>query len=79
MGLFQTLNKQGKTILFVTHEPDIANMSKRTITLKDGLIVQDTINLNPIDALEVLQNLPTKRNDESFKPCKNSMESHSAQ
>jgi len=58
MGLFQTLNKQGKTIVFVTHEPDIAQMSSRTITLKDGLVVKDEINPNPIDALAQLAQLP---------------------
>ncbi|MCL2328536.1 MAG: ABC transporter ATP-binding protein [Bacteroidetes bacterium] len=58
MGLFQTLNKQGKTIVFVTHEPDIAQMSSRTITLKDGLVVKDEINPNPIDALAMLTALP---------------------
>lgn len=58
MGLFQTLNKQGKTIVFVTHEPDIAQMSSRTITLKDGLVVKDEINPNPVDALAMLAQLP---------------------
>ncbi|HPV55899.1 MAG TPA: ABC transporter ATP-binding protein, partial [Tenuifilaceae bacterium] len=37
MHLFQELNQQGKTIVFVTHEPEIASMSKRTVTLRDGL------------------------------------------
>ena len=36
MSLFQELNKQGITITFVTHEPDIATFSSRTIVLKDG-------------------------------------------
>lgn len=58
MGLFQTLNKQGKTIVFVTHESDIAQMSSRTITLKDGLVVKDEINSNPVDALAMLAQLP---------------------
>lgn len=62
MGLFQTLNKQGKTIVFVTHEPDIAQMSSRTITLKDGLVVKDEINPNPIDALAQLAALPKENN-----------------
>lgn len=41
MNLFQKLNQKGKTIVFVTHEPDIASMSKRTITLRDGEIIND--------------------------------------
>lgn len=43
MGLFQELNRKGKTIVFVTHEPDIASMSKRTITLRDGEIIKDIV------------------------------------
>lgn len=58
MALFQNLNAQGKTIVFVTHEPDIAQMSKRTITLKDGHIIKDIVNPNPVNAQEILSNLP---------------------
>ena len=41
MDLIQTINKQGKTILVVTHEEDIAQMCKRIVRLKDGVIVED--------------------------------------
>ena len=41
MGLIQQINNEGKTILVVTHELDIAHMCKRIITLKDGVIVED--------------------------------------
>ena len=41
MSLFQELNAQGKTIAFVTHEPDIAVFTGRTIQLRDGHIVKD--------------------------------------
>ncbi len=41
MGLIQQINREGKTILVVTHELDIAHMCKRIITLKDGIIVED--------------------------------------
>ncbi|MCK9378981.1 MAG: ABC transporter ATP-binding protein [Candidatus Moranbacteria bacterium] len=44
MRFFQELNKEGKTIILITHEPDIAAFGKRTITLKDGLIVEDENN-----------------------------------
>jgi len=59
MMLIQDLNNDhGKTIVFVTHEPDIATFSKRTITLKDGRIIKDDINNNVRNAKEVLQSLP---------------------
>lgn len=59
MMLIQELNDvHGKTIVFVTHELDIASFSKRTITLKDGKIINDYMNKNVRDAKEVLQNLP---------------------
>ena len=41
MGLIQKINNEGKTILVVTHEDDIANMCKRIVKLKDGVIVED--------------------------------------
>ena len=44
MKLFQELNDQGQTIILITHEEDIAMQSKRTITIKDGLIESDIQN-----------------------------------
>jgi putative ABC transport system ATP-binding protein len=41
MKLIQEINDQGKTILIVTHEPDIAAMCKRNVVLKDGVIIED--------------------------------------
>jgi putative ABC transport system ATP-binding protein len=59
MALMQELNQQhGKTIVFVTHEPDIASFSNRTVTLKDGRVVKDTLNQNKRQAREVLDSLP---------------------
>ncbi|MEL4308590.1 ABC transporter ATP-binding protein [Joostella sp. CR20] len=43
MDLIQKINDEGKTILVVTHEDDIAHMCKRIVHLKDGVIVQDTV------------------------------------
>jgi len=59
MSLMQDLNQQqGKTIVFVTHEPDIASFSSRTIQLRDGKIQKDTQNKEPRSAKEVLASLP---------------------
>jgi len=41
MDFIQELNDEGKTILIVTHEEDIANMCKRIVRLKDGVIMED--------------------------------------
>ena len=41
MALIQKINNEGKTILVVTHENDIAKMCKRIVHLKDGVIVED--------------------------------------
>ena len=44
MAIFQDLNKQGHTIVMITHEPDIAAHAKRIINIKDGNIISDKIN-----------------------------------
>ncbi|OMP31376.1 MULTISPECIES: ABC transporter ATP-binding protein [Mangrovimonas] len=43
MELIQGINDEGKTILVVTHEHDIANMTKRIVNLKDGVIIDDSL------------------------------------
>lgn len=44
MSIFQDLNKQGHTIVMITHENDIAEHSQRIITIRDGRIIKDTLN-----------------------------------
>ncbi|MCL7763932.1 ABC transporter ATP-binding protein [Polaribacter sp. Z014] len=58
MSLFQELNKKGITIAFVTHEPDIATFSSRTVVLKDGNIIQDYQNNDVQSAAKELAKLP---------------------
>ncbi|MDV7139521.1 ABC transporter ATP-binding protein [Maribacter sp. TH_r10] len=58
MSLFQELNEKGITITFVTHEPDIATFSSRTIVLKDGNIIKDYLNKDIQSAATELASLP---------------------
>lgn len=58
LTLFQQLHHEGKTIIFVTHNPDIANYSSRNIMLKDGHIVEDKRNNDIKSAKDVLATLP---------------------
>ena len=56
--LFQKLHAEGRTIIFVTHNPDIANYSSRNIMLRDGKVISDEINKNIQSAAEGLAALP---------------------
>lgn len=56
--LFQELHAQGRTIIFVTHNPEIAQYSSRNITLRDGQIKSDTLNSNFLSAKEALSKIP---------------------
>lgn len=52
MAVFQELNGEGVTIVLVTHEPDIAEHTKRVVSFRDGFLVKDIPVLDPIDAKE---------------------------
>lgn len=56
--LFQQLHSEGRTIIFVTHNPEIVNYSTRTITLRDGKVTDDVRNSRILDAAEALAKLP---------------------
>ena len=56
--LFQELFEQGRTIIFVTHNPEIAQYSSRNIVLRDGQVKEDTFNTNILSAAEALAALP---------------------
>lgn len=58
LAIFQDLNKQGKTILFVTHELELAKHAHKIVFIRDGMIVNEEKIENPIDARETLKNMP---------------------
>lgn len=58
--LFQELYKRGRTIIFVTHNPELSQFSSRNIVLRDGKIVSDELNSNIRSAKEVLDSLPVE-------------------
>lgn len=59
MDIFQQLNRDGLTIVLVTHEPDIARFTHREIVFRDGHIKRDAPNAVPMIAGEVLKTMPT--------------------
>ncbi len=61
MGVFQKLNAQGITIMMVTHELDIAHYTKRTVVLRDGLIVSDNPVANRLNAEVELSRLKSEQ------------------
>ena len=56
--LFQKLHREGRTIIFVTHNPEIAQYSSRNIMLRDGKVKEDVVNNHILDAAEALAALP---------------------
>ena len=56
--LFQQLHAEGRTIIFVTHNPEISQYSSRTITLRDGRITADVVNKQQLRAADTLAQLP---------------------
>ena len=61
--LFQKLHAEGRTIIFVTHNPDIANYSSRNIMLRDGVIISDERNNHILSAKEGLDALPANSDE----------------
>lgn len=64
LKLFQELHREGKTIIFVTHNNEIASFSERNIVLRDGKIISDTYNQTILSAAEALERLPKEENEE---------------
>ena len=61
--LFQKLHAEGRTIIFVTHNPEIAQYSSRNIRLRDGHVTEDTVNPKILSAAEALAALPKSDED----------------
>lgn len=59
--LFQELHKAGRTIIFVTHNPEIAQFCSRNIILRDGHVVEDKVNEKVLSAKEALNALPIEK------------------
>jgi putative ABC transport system ATP-binding protein len=64
MELFQDLNEKGRTIVFVTHEADIARFATRNLIFRDGKIQRESIVNDRLSASEMLKNLPVEILDE---------------
>lgn len=58
MVLFQELHKKGRTIIFVTHNPELAAFTSRNIVLRDGKVIKDEENKNVESAKKILDALP---------------------
>ena len=59
--LFQELHAKGRTIIFVTHNPELSQYSSRNIRLRDGQVIEDTVNDNIASAKEALEALPVQK------------------
>ena len=61
--LFQRLHAEGRTIIFVTHNPEIARYSSRNIRLRDGHVIEDTVNTRILSAQDTLSSIPMNEDD----------------
>ena len=61
--LFQKLHTEGRTIIFVTHNPELSQYSSRNIRLRDGQVIEDTTNPKILSAAEALAALPKTDED----------------
>ena len=60
MELFQDLNEKGRTIVYVTHEADIAKFATRNVTFRDGKIQRESIVSERLNAREILKTIPVE-------------------
>ena len=64
MAILQELNRQGITVVLVTHEADISGFASRVITFRDGRVLKDSVSASPLDARDVLATLPAPREED---------------
>lgn len=64
LKLFQDLHREGRTIVFVTHNNDIASYCERNIVLRDGRLIEDKYNPKMLSAAEALERLPKEEEDQ---------------
>jgi putative ABC transport system ATP-binding protein len=67
MELFQLLNGNGRTIVYVTHEPDIARFATRNVIFRDGKIQRETLVTGRYFASEMLKDLGPESDEEFDK------------
>ncbi len=58
LGLLESLNRTGITIVLVTHDAEIARFARRMIVLRDGRVVDDQLQARPVDTAPVLDSMP---------------------
>ncbi len=63
MELFQNLNEKGRTIVYVTHEPDIARFATRNVIFRDGRIQKEAAVIDRLSARDLLKSLPAEEFD----------------
>lgn len=68
MGLFQELNRQGMTIVMVTHELDIAHYTKRMLIMRDGRLINDETVESPLSSAEELAKLRAEQSAVALAP-----------
>jgi putative ABC transport system ATP-binding protein len=66
MALFQELNSKGKTIVFVTHDPDIARFTSHNVIFRDGHIIREQVVTDRYNAVEMLKLLPVNQDYEQL-------------
>jgi len=64
MAILQELNRQGITVVLVTHEADISGFASRVITFRDGRVLKDAVTSRPLDARDILAAMPVPQEED---------------